>query len=316
MEPIDSDWFGEAALGDAAREELEWARSDPRTGRGPGAPFGDFLAAVAEAERLRSLSEWGLLELTRSVDREEAKLGVRCDDPDLAPAAKAALQAAWERAELASAELDNDLPYLNGVTLVSMYGALDALVEQLVPVARDLWVKLQTRSTMKRAELESPEVTEQLKAQSTEQQWANIESIVAEHFHAILPPDTKRGAESRVRGAGAARYETALAHALLGERADRPVPADLDEALREIANLRNVLVHRAGRLDAEAIRDASSLTVRRNEGDLVRITQSEFRRYSAAIRTYGQEIAYRLLGPELVPWHDLARWRDNRLLGS
>ena len=39
---------------------------------------------------------------------------------------------------MAKAEIANEWPYVHAATLVSMYGALDALVEELVPGAQQI----------------------------------------------------------------------------------------------------------------------------------------------------------------------------------
>jgi hypothetical protein len=64
---------------------------------------------------------WGLHELGGAFD------------PKQAPPSDPAARAAWERAALAHAELTNEYPFLNAMTLVALYSALDALVEDLAP---------------------------------------------------------------------------------------------------------------------------------------------------------------------------------------
>ncbi len=73
----------------------------------------DFWDAMEEAERVRTLGLMGLHELTRAIEREEDRLGVRRDADDLDAADEATLQAAYERAEWAKAELANESPHGN-----------------------------------------------------------------------------------------------------------------------------------------------------------------------------------------------------------
>lgn len=92
-------------------------------------------------------------------------------------------------------------------------------------------------------------------------------------------------------------------------------------ALREITALRNVIVHRAGRVDDRALREAPTLaTVRRMSlGDFVRIGRVDYRMYSAALRSYGDEVLRRLFraSPEFSDLFDfdLIQWRARHHLG-
>jgi hypothetical protein len=124
---------GPHGVGDFARRQLEAARRDPRLDRGDGrAMIADFWDAMEEAERVRTLSLMGLHELTNALELEEARLGVGRDADDLDTAAAATLQAAYERAEWAKAELAKGSPHGNAQALISMNSALDAMVEDLV----------------------------------------------------------------------------------------------------------------------------------------------------------------------------------------
>jgi hypothetical protein len=136
--PPVTDSIGEKHLGTFARHQIEVARRDPRGDRGRGAMVADFFAAMEEAERWREMTTWGLRELEQAVAHEEARLGVSRIDPDLSPENREILQNAWERAEMARAELANECPYVHAVTLISMHSGLDALVDELVPGAQQI----------------------------------------------------------------------------------------------------------------------------------------------------------------------------------
>jgi hypothetical protein len=49
------------------------------------------------------------------------------------------------------------------------------------------------------------------------------------------------------------RWEDALGRVGLGETSDRPLPSDLRDTLNELGEIRNVLLHRMGRLDHRAL---------------------------------------------------------------
>jgi hypothetical protein len=87
----------------------------------------------------------------------------------------------------------------------------------------------------------------------------------------------------------------------------------MDDALTEFSALRDVIVHRGGRIDAHALSAAPSLSL--DEGELVRLRRADYLRYAAALRTYGMEIARRLLGPSVFDLN-LAAWRQNRIVND
>jgi len=52
-----------------------------------------------------------------------------------------------------------------------------------------------------------------------------------------------------------------------------------------------------------------------DEGNLVRLRRSDYLRYAAALRTYGTEIARRLMGPSMFGL-SLADWRMNHVVND
>lgn len=73
--------------------------------------------------------------------------------------------------------------------------------------------------------------------------------------------------------------------------------------------LRDVLTHRAGRADARAVEACPWLDLAVDTQ--VRISSTQFRRYSAAISAYGAEISRRLLATANVSQEvDLNRWES------
>lgn len=80
------------------------------------------------------------------------------------------------------------------------------------------------------------------------------------------------------RRSGATRWEEPLSQVRLGAPEARPIPADMDHALAEVIQLRHVVAHRAGRVDARALRAAPSLPYTADA--LVRIDRADYNRYS------------------------------------
>ena len=307
--------FGEVNLSDVARSQIASAKRDPRLDRGTEAMVADFWAAMEEAERVRTLGYWGLYKVAQAHDREQDRLDISADDPAIAPADAATLQAAWERSEMAQAELNNEHPHMNAQALLSMNSALDAVVEQFVPAMQRIAVKSLATQLLDRAKdqvatgedalgidaVMTPDVEEVLRLA--------VEEMIAEKL-----PKVKRA-----KGSGVKRYEDLLGSVKLAAPADRPIPDDLDEALKELGVLRDVLMHRAGRVDKKALEQAP--TLRYKEGDLVRISRRDYRTYSAAIRCYAAEIWFRSIRhwPEVTDEEDgpnLGGWRGYHLLNA
>jgi hypothetical protein len=255
-----------------ADREIAAARRDPRLTHGRDAVVADWWAAMGAAERTRKLADWGLNELTESEVHERHRLQAegRMDEND--PQVAAALNAARERVELARASKENELVEHNAMTLISMVGALDAMVEELAPRARDMLIAHQAHVMMEQARRQEPEAAAKLDEPVLKAVEQATRDLLAERLESFDPYP---------RGAGAKRWEDVLSHVALKAPPGRPIPADLDEALIEVVALRNVLAHRAGRVDRRALKQAP--TLRYADGDLVRISRDEYRRYSAAL---------------------------------
>lgn len=127
------------------------------------------------------------------------------------------------------------------------------------------------------------------------------------------------GKAERLYGSGVERFERVLAQIGLAAPADRPLPSEFADAITEVGAIRNVLVHRAGRLDLRALRAAPTLQPRYKPGALVRLSRPDYQRYSAAVRCYADEIAFRGIRtwPEVSDEDgpDLGRWPEYRVLG-
>jgi hypothetical protein len=290
---------GDRSLDTLAQSQLRATRRDPRADR-DRAIIDDFFVACEEAARMRRLSLWGLCELERSLDREETSLGLTRGDPALSRDARQALDAAWERSELAKAESLAETPALNVAALILMVGALDTLVEDLTPSVRDMVVRTSMRRLLDEAIAQAKPPVE-----LTDDQRRTIENAAVAAAYESLPelPRLQRG--------GVRRYERLLEKVGLGAPSDRPIPRDLDVALAEVIAIRNVVVHRASRAEEKSLRAARSLGL--TEGQFVRVSNAQFRTYSAAIHAYGVEVADRLLGKTIgtKPTGDLLRWRDD-----
>jgi hypothetical protein len=286
--------------------QLADARRDSRLTHGREAVVADWRAAMGAAERVRTLADWGLQELLDSVDHEERRLDAKGQTDPADPRRRRAVEAAGQRAELARAERENQLVEHNAMTLISMVGALDALVEELVPRAREMLVEQEASALVDRARKQEPDAAKRVDPAAFMVIQRVLEQMLDERLGSFDPSP---------KGAGAGRWEKVLRHAGLQAPPGRPIPADLDQALTEVVALRHVLAHRAGRIDDRALRQAP--TLRYADGDLVRVTHTDYLVYSAALWTYGEEVIRRLLG-DLAPMPEsvLTNWRQNHTLNA
>jgi hypothetical protein len=195
------------------------------------------------------------------------------------------------------AEIANEYPFVHAATLVSMYGALDALVEELVPGAQQIIALSLFDSLQGRLTDEQRALWDEVPVERRDALQQAIVDVVAQQ----LPQKPKRPG-----GKGADRYEAVLARANLQTVPDRPIPDDLEEALAELGALRDVLVHRGGRVDAQALCEAP--TLRYKDGEFVRLGRDDYRCYSAAVRAYGIDVTQRIIPPEMR--RDLGDWRN------
>lgn len=292
--------------GDAlAARQLRAAWSDPRLARARGAHVADFFDYLEEANRVLMLANGAISEMRDPQSREAARLAGDADDPGAATDREAALEAARERAELAAAEVHNQHPHLHALTLIGIHGNLDGLVESLTPALHEM--RAATVAAQMLDNVQADPAHAELFAGTPPESVEAIRDALA-HVMVDRMPSFKWG---NGRGeSGAERWEAPLRAAGLGAPHDRPIPADLDAALGELSALRDVLVHRAGRVDERALRKWPGLTrLGLDVGDFVRIDRRLYRRYIAAVRCYGTEVVRRLFAGAVPGFDvDLARW--------
>lgn len=287
-----------------AEEQIAAAQRDPRLDLGRRAFVADWWAAFEAVENTRTTSTFAADTMRHAVELEELKAGVSAGDPDLTPSQVEQFRAARERAAMAQALIDSEFVELNAMTLTAMLGALDALVEGLVPDVRALLVEEQARRIVEDITTREPKLYAKLSEK--------MRDVLIEGARALIE-DELPALKSQPRGPAPQRWEKPLSAAGLGAPPDRALPVDLSEALNEIVALRHVLMHRASRVDGDALHEAP--TLRYSEDDLVRVTRSDYRAYSAALWTFGAEVVHRLM-PFTATQVNLNGWRDNALLNT
>jgi hypothetical protein len=262
---VDDQTVGERGLGEYARSQIEGARRDRRLDRDDSAPFADFEDALDEVIRARVVARMGAESLART------ELGML----DLGEE-----QQAWERRELGRAEIAGDFGWLNSSTLISLHGALDALVEAVGPVADRVVAPFAAREL----------VHEALTRKGNE-----VAMVSEDHIEAVVEAAADAIRDNRKykkpRSNGPERWESVLRDVGLGLRSDQSVPRDLRRVLTEACVLRDVLVHRGGRVDEKALRECAHLGYA--VGEFVRLSSSRTRELAAAIIAYGMNVSHR-----------------------
>lgn len=292
--------IGEEQVGSYARWQLEAARSDPRLDRTEPVLGDDFRHSIEEAQRTRELGYLGLRELAGCYERERDRLEVSSAGTELNTWQRSKLQGYWERSEMAKAELENDAPHLNALALISILSALDALVEGM-PTAL---VNVLTNISLDRFMDGLPDKAKAEFSAFPEPTQRGIKRVVEKRFrnmHALAK-------QKRTYGAGVGRYENVLKQVGLQQAETSPIPASLNEALQEAHAIRNVLVHRGGRVDEPAKTAAPTLEFQ--VGHFIRLGGRDYLRFWAAVTTYGYLVIGRLFGP-YAPDVDLEDWERN-----
>ena len=285
--------YGRDHLAGLALAQIEQTENDPRAAEEVGLRDA-FYAATGEAERLRSLAQLGLGKIrTQPIEDGSQDRSER--------------QGKWEQSYMAQLMCDGDFAYLNGVTLVAIYSAVDAMIESLVPSRVEAMFALRALAVLDElgVDLHSVETAERFRAVMDSAQMGEALEKIAK-------------SAGRVGSGGLARYERHLRVAGLANFPDRQFPGDLDVALREIGALRDVLLHGGARVDAKAIAKAATLPKRGYpEGSFVRIGRADYRTYSSALFTFAEEVLDRML---LQVGQDrpnrLAAWRENATLNA
>lgn len=285
------DNYGRYRLTDLALAQIEQAEQDPRAGKEVGLRDA-FYAATGEAETLRFLTELGLSQVSQQLARAGST------DPQV-------LQAKWEQQHMAQLMIDADFPYLNAMTLVAIYSAVDALIESMVPSRIEAAAAIRLLAALENLDIDDAQANELFATAMGSEQMRDGLAKVGKNA-------------GRVGSGGLSRYERHLRVAGLADFPGRRFPDDLDLALREIGALRDVLVHGGAKVDAKAIAKAPTLPERGYpEGTFVRIGRDDYRTYSAALFTFAEEVLDRMLVQIGQDRPDrLAEWRNNATLNA
>ncbi|MDO8732141.1 MAG: hypothetical protein Q7L55_06165 [Actinomycetota bacterium] len=214
-----------------------------------------------------------------------------------------------------AAENPEHIASLNAATVVQIFGHIEGFVEgagtRLGPaiVAARAQQKEEFRKITKQANIEA-------RARGVSEEGIKLLSNIGMKAFEALRPGTPRGRLDLTLDRPE-RWEDALRRIWLGAPPDRPLPKDLSQTLNELAQVRNVLLHRMVRIDRAGLA-AVIEGPWTQEDELVHIDGEIYNRYIAALWTYAEEIQDRFLivlnSPPRNP--SLEDWRSRKPAGG
>ena len=228
-------------------------------------PFGRFLDYLRNIDQVLYVSMRGIDQLTRMVPLHEALLGVDDEsDPDSIPeeSARRLGRVRWE-AEFSKAEVEAGFPILHAHSIVAVWGALEAMVQDVVLC----WLR------------NKPELLSQDALSGIKIQLAQYEAMETEDRLEYLLRQFENETRTKYK-AGVSRFESLLQLVELSG----PVDDDLSRILFELSNVRNVIVHRAAKADKRLVESCPWLPYK--VGQEIQLSNDDYVRYRDAANDY------------------------------
>lgn len=228
--------------------------------------------AIHETERVLSLSIRGISQLSRSVELFEAVTNVELFKEEIDPVVAARqLENNRVEAEFAQQEVDKGFPVLHAHAVVAIWGILEATIEDIV-----LELIESDESCFENPLLASIKVP-----------LAEYERLDKTDRIRLLVTEYSRNTKVDLK-LGAARFETLLE--LVGLSGG--IKDGLRRDLLEYQQVRNVIVHRAGRADRRLLECCPWLEY--SVGDSILIIHKQYECYRDAAMNYLVELVVRL----------------------
>jgi len=220
---------------------------------------------VHDADRILDLCVEGLTYVSRRPGLVEALVDVDRLDGTAPPEDEIQhlLDSTRERAKFAAQEIECGFPTLHAHTVVALWGALDALVSDL----------------MTSALLNEPSVLAGERFARIKVPLAEYERLGAEGRMAFLAAEVARAINADLKP-GVGKFEALLENIGLAGAVDDAVRRNL----LEMSEVRNLLVHRAGIVDSRFAAACPWLTPKL--GDKHTVTHSDYARYNEALHDY------------------------------
>jgi hypothetical protein len=232
-------------ISEAQRTKWNWVRL----------PFFRCLDYVGEADRILHLSMDGISGVRRLFKAQKilAEVEDRGEQIGQADDTEKRLQRAKRLSDLAATEIENDFPLLHAHTLVALWGALDALIDDVLVT----WF------------VNDPSSLNEQPLRRIRIPLAVYESLDKPDRMRLLVDELKRQTEARYKP-GVAGFEELLGVIGLSGSMDDV----LKKPLIEMRELRNVLVHNAGIVDRRLVERCPWETWK--TGDKVIVTHARY----------------------------------------
>jgi hypothetical protein len=258
---------------------------------------------IAEARRRAVMLELNELIIETIDSRLWARQGI-----NLALAQQEREAADEERISRIRASAQRALDYWNSMTLITIHGGIEDLIESmgsgLYPIVLDANPDTRTRM-FEHNRLRNRKLREggELSNQGA-QALTHLTKRLADE---LLKPPLKAPSKEMPT---ADSWEDLLERIKLRSIPGRPLPEDLRQTLNEFGAVRNVILHRMGRIDERALKQIA-VGPWRTVDELVVIDNDLYRIYIAALVAYQAEINDRIRNlmklPVLV---DISQWRS------
>ncbi len=241
----------------------------------PGAPewaTEPFERFIPELIRLKHLVRLSIIGISRIQSFPELmKVVAQVDEESKRPKHEEEIATLQEDADLAQREIETGCPILFANALVALWSLLEATIRATVVA----WLKNDPN-------IRQVDIIAKLRVRLGEyERLSNDERYyyVAE----LLESETSAGLRN-----GIGRFEAILKPLTL----DGPVPAQLRKDMFEFGQVRNLIVHRGGRIDPQLTNSCPWLNLK--VGNQLSITEEQFHKYSRAVRYYASLIIYRI----------------------
>jgi hypothetical protein len=254
-----------------------------------------------------TVAELGRLLLVGFDARLVARAGVRA----LAAETTALPEDRRVRQEAAASQAAH---HWNAQTIVYLIGVIEGHIEALSQMLRPLTIKAHAEKLKQHNEQVRAANRRLREAGASPEKIQFLTSFGRDVFRTLMPalPSLRMGRDLELT----ARWEEALSRLWLGAPPGRDLPMDMRAVLDEAGEVRNVLLHRLGRVDQRLL-DVVAEGPWRNLDELVVIDDGLYRVYAAALFSYADELLMRVriaLG-EAAP-RDLGDWRENVPVGG
>jgi hypothetical protein len=261
-------------------------------------PCNWFIDYLVQVEILLALASRGISTVTQFPDLYR-KLKPYDNDPEK-DATEHNLNSLREVIKLAESEIANDFPLLRSHSIIGVWGALEAMIEDLAIA----WME------------QNPSVLDGPNLAKIRVPFVQFHRLDQQERLRFVVTELQRELRVELKS-GATKFELLLGTLGLGG----PVDERVRDILFETQNLRNVFAHRGGIADRRFVANCPHLQY--SAGDRIRISSEHFQRilhgllmYSATILNRCRAIAgMRVITEDIAGFEGVLSFPDERLFG-